>query len=668
MYGSYVKKRLSIFPFFLSKNTMRANVRRLTNAWMNGVILVCVLLPMLPIFQGCSAGTSTASSQSSGSSSSGSSSSGGTDKSPPTVVIASPKDGATVSSAITITATASDPDSPVAFVQLLLDGADLGSHLASSPYSFSWNTVTAANGAHTLTAIAQDPAGNQGTSAPVSITVSNSTSSTGATGPLRPLASNPNYFIDGSGKAILLIGSHTWNDFQDLGSTTPQSIDFNAFVSFLVMHHHNATVLWRKDLPQYCGWGAGGVWTINSTTGFPWARPGPGTASDGLPKWDLNTFNNTYFTRLLARVQQLQQNDIYAVVQLFDGLQLAGNRCGTTNPTGDGYPFTLVNNVNGIDDGYTSGGSGDASMTMGARNAITDAQEAFVKKMVDTLNDQPNVIWEISEEAPSNSTWWQNFMIDLLHTYEGGGTFTETGEAFTPKPFKHPVDFPGYQGGDSVMVSSNADMMSTIAKISALATTYCSAGTPACKVNVNDSDHSYFGMWNDSAQTNRQYLWENITNGNGVFFMDPYTIFAGPSNPNWTNRNNCSGGSNGVCTGLDNRWENFRQNLGQAQLYANERMNLANATPKPSLSSTLFCLAQTPAMGAEYLVYAPNGGSFTVNLTAMSSSRTLNVEWFNPSIGTTTPGSPVPAGALHSFATPFSGDAVLYLVDSAGHN
>ena len=73
-------------------------------------------------------------------------------------------------------------------------------------------------------------------------------------------------------------------------------------------------------------------------------------------------------------------------------------------------------------------------------------------------------------------------------------------------------------------------------------------------------------------------------------------------------------------------------------------------------------------MGAEYLIYAPNGGSFTVNVSAMSSARTLNVEWFNPATGATTAGTPVPAGSSsRSFTPPFGGDAVLYLVDSAGH-
>jgi hypothetical protein len=34
-------------------------------------------------------------------------------------------------------------------------------------------------------------------------------------GPLKPLPANNRYFTDGSGKAVILSGSHTWDDFQD---------------------------------------------------------------------------------------------------------------------------------------------------------------------------------------------------------------------------------------------------------------------------------------------------------------------------------------------------------------------------------------------------------------------------------------------------------------------
>jgi hypothetical protein len=210
------------------------------------------------------------------------------------------------------------------------------------------------------------------------------------------------------------------------------------------------------------------------------------------------------------------------------------------------------------------------------------------------------------------------------------------------------------------LYNSDADWVAPVARISP--TSSCGSGTPACKVNINDSDHSYFGMWNDSAQVNRNYVWENFANGNSVMFMDPYVIY-------WTtgNRNLCQSPSNGVCTGPDSRWNNMRDNLGYTLNYAN-KMDLAKMTPQGSLSSTGYCLAQTPAVGAEYLVYAPNGGTFTVDLTAMPSSRTLNVEWFDPNSGGSTPGGVIAGGSTKSFTAPFSGDAVLYIVDAAGHN
>src|SRR5205807_7499953 len=113
------------------------------------------------------------------------------------------------------------------FVQFQVDGVNAGAQLPTAPYSLSFDTTTVANGNHTLTAVGRDPAGNQGTSAAVTIRVSNSTG-TGATGPLRALATNPRYFTGGSGKAILLSGSHTWNDFMDMGdSGATVTTDFN---------------------------------------------------------------------------------------------------------------------------------------------------------------------------------------------------------------------------------------------------------------------------------------------------------------------------------------------------------------------------------------------------------------------------------------------------------
>ena len=94
------------------------------------------------------------------------------DSVPPTVSVTAPAGGSTVSATVPVNANAND-NVGVVGVQFLLDGAALGSEDTSAPYSVSWNTTTATNGSHALTARARDLAGNQTTSTTVNVTVSN---------------------------------------------------------------------------------------------------------------------------------------------------------------------------------------------------------------------------------------------------------------------------------------------------------------------------------------------------------------------------------------------------------------------------------------------------------------------------------------------------------------
>jgi hypothetical protein len=144
--------------------------------------------------------------------------------------------------------------------------------------------------------------------------------------------------------------------------------------------------------------------------------------------------------------------------------------------------------------------------------------------------------------------------------------------------------------------------------------------------------------------------------------MDPYLVYYPREN-----RNLCPSPTGGISAKPDPRWENFRNNLGYLVRYSH-KLNLNNIRPRDSLCSTKCCLAQTPSAGAEYLAYAPAGGAFTMDLSAMPNSRKLALEWFSPATGETIINSPIAAGSTaERFTPPFSGDAVLYLVDTAGH-
>ncbi len=95
------------------------------------------------------------------------------DTTAPTTSITAPANGATVSSTVSVTATASDAVG-VTRVEFWLDGA-LASTDTTSPYAWSWNTTSATNASHALVSKAYDAANNVGTSSTVSVTVANGT-------------------------------------------------------------------------------------------------------------------------------------------------------------------------------------------------------------------------------------------------------------------------------------------------------------------------------------------------------------------------------------------------------------------------------------------------------------------------------------------------------------
>ncbi len=99
------------------------------------------------------------------------------DTTAPTVSITAPAQGSTVSGTISVSATASD-NVGIAGVQFKLDGNNLGAEDTSSPYSVSWNTTTVSNGNHSVTAVARDAAGNQTTTAAVTVNVNNASADT----------------------------------------------------------------------------------------------------------------------------------------------------------------------------------------------------------------------------------------------------------------------------------------------------------------------------------------------------------------------------------------------------------------------------------------------------------------------------------------------------------
>jgi len=132
---------------------------RYTCARMRAILLIAALCA--PLFNGC-AGLIVPNSTNATTK----------DTQPPTVSITAPANNAALSGTVTLTATASD-DVGVVGVQFRVDSANVGSPVTNLPYSYAVDTTTVSNGAHTITAVASDAAGNASTSAAINVNVNN---------------------------------------------------------------------------------------------------------------------------------------------------------------------------------------------------------------------------------------------------------------------------------------------------------------------------------------------------------------------------------------------------------------------------------------------------------------------------------------------------------------
>ncbi|HVG57831.1 MAG TPA: Ig-like domain-containing protein [Hyalangium sp.] len=113
---------------------------------------------------------------------------GSSDTTLPTTSLTAPAAGATLTGTVTVSANASD-NVGVTRVEFYAGSTLIGTD-TSAPYSISWNTTGVANGSYSLTSRAYDAAGNVGTSAARTVTVSNTG---GACSTTQQLLANPGF-------------------------------------------------------------------------------------------------------------------------------------------------------------------------------------------------------------------------------------------------------------------------------------------------------------------------------------------------------------------------------------------------------------------------------------------------------------------------------------------
>jgi hypothetical protein len=434
-------------------------------------------------------------------------------------------------------------------------------------------------------------------------------------GPLRLNPANPRYFMDPTGKAVYLAGSHVWHNLQDNGHRQPETNDippvfnYQAYLDFLQLHNHNFFRLWRWELPK---WVDGDPPGVKFSQPHPWMREGPGLANDGKLKFDLTRFNLDYFNRLRERVQSARHRGIYVSIMLFEGwaVQLLD--------VWRYHPFNGHNNINGLEADSGNDGRGLEFYTLektpvGKR--ILTLQQAYIRNVVDSVNDLDNVLYEICNEAGVYSTEWQYTLIRYIKDYEAR------------KPWQHPVGMTfQYKGGSNqTLFDSPADWVSP--NPGGPGEDYIEDPSPEYrgKVIMNDADHLWGHTRGDST-----WVWKSFCRGLNVLFMETLD----PS-PTWQ--------------------DSARQAMRQTRAFSN-RVDLDSLLPHGELTSTTYCLARP---GDEYLIFQPCEGSFTLDL--QDTPAQFNAEWSDAAAGDPITSEGVTGGEICTFVSPFKAPLVLHL-------
>jgi hypothetical protein len=390
----------------------------------------------------------------------------------------------------------------------------------------------------------------------------------------------------------------------------------------------------------------------------PWARTGPGEASDGKPRFDLETFDEAFFERLRERVRSAGERGIYVAVMLFEGW---GIHLSSPPNHVEGHPFHARNNVNGV-----SIGSILDYQVLPLDDRVQELQERYVGKVVDTVHGFPNVLWEVANESSGggrvdlefarylgedevpewgDSTEWQYWVIDTVKRHE-----RERG--YDPHPIGITMQFPvaDQTKVNDPLWNSRAEWISPgyeepgwfpgNPEIPASAWYADPPPADGRKVVIADTDH--FAPGSGDAL----WAWKTFVRGHHPILMD-FGLIGGMNPPDPK-----AGGPMSF-----EAFEPARFAMGDTARFA-QRIGLLEMSPRGDLVSTGFALANP---GVEYLVLQPEpGGTVTVTL----EPGRYAAEWFGVEGRATVPAddASVDRSGPVSVDPPFDAEpSVLYL-------
>jgi hypothetical protein len=461
-------------------------------------------------------------------------------------------------------------------------------------------------------------------------------------GVLRIHPSNPRWLTNDGGNAIYLTGvsggtnpNASFNCLQDIDfDSTPDNFDTTAAFVAEVAAGRNFVRCWNM---QQTAWGSAAEFSGNTywripLNQMPWKQVGSrmdsssGTAiTVGI--YDLTQYNQVYFDRVRAHVLAALNAGLTSSIQVFSAGHYTFQFSGFSNP------FLAANNVNSISCDVTTvnGNCEEMSTIVSSVNGtnMLAAEDNYVKKLIDTLNDLDGIIWELSNESQNGVTYgtyasldFLNHIADTITTFEAQGG--RQAHLIWMSPYPNST-FAGATSNTHVQITSPACVTGeTFWDTNPTA----NAGKKTVNVWFYDSDHT--GGAGACGTEVSGWPWAQFTRGYYPIFLDERE-------------------SADVRTTI-------KQQMAQTLVYAN-KMHLAGMAPETgnSIISTGYGLYEACK---EYLMFQPSAATNNIDLTSCAG-QFFTVEYLDPATGAVTTDTDVSGGESRNFST--SAMRVVYL-------
>jgi len=407
---------------------------------------------------------------------------------------------------------------------------------------------------------------------------------------------NPHYFADAGGKPLLLIGDYTWGTFSDA------NYDYASMLDEIAAHRQNFARVWLW-------WGSGSFPAPHNKTHIdPYLRPGPGTANDGLLRYDLDRFNPAFFARLQQVCRAARSRGITLQLVLFDAWMIKHAHLWKL------HAYCAENNANGVDGDPartgrgTDGKRGFCSM---GNPEVLERQKAYIRRVIEAVDPFDNVLLEIANEN-FYSKDWETHLCEYIHAFE------------KDRPRRHlvmPLDLPHHLYG-GIQTYDIRKMHRQILK-----------ALPLNQPIIFDTD----GILYPKDEIVRKAVWTAFVSGANADYLDE------SMQPDGKHHGDFRGTAR----------ETLRRQLGYLAAFAHQTRFWEM---HPADDRLMEGFAFLSASDGELVAYFPEGGE---SLIDFAGHTVVSARWYNPRNGTYTAIPHAGAGGPLAFLAPTGEDWVL---------